>query len=272
MKNSWISIGIFSLMTFSTGSLAQNSIIPIYNAANEFVRIFEEKGYEIVHLDFNNLTPDDFTDETRREFSSSYEYLILAYADKLKLRKIQLELYVSEDNKWKIVKSGVPLTDDFPNTSSLKLSPEKTKNYLIKIIAKEFAPGSNQGRIFFAVGNKLRISSVETSAREYVRWNKNTNNIKYSDYESFKSSFEINVTGHLVKHTIYDNPITYYIKEKGSTEAQEKLGIYSYTCETIGGTSYILTIDIVKKTIMIIEYSEKKILNGYIYHLTGDIM
>jgi hypothetical protein len=272
MKKSLIITGILLYLAFNSKSLAQSSIIPIYNEATEVIKVFEEQGYQIVHLDFNILTLVDPTEETRRSFSDLYDYVILAYGDESKLKKIKLELYISENTGWKNVSTGKPLMDNTNPTAFLTLTPTEIKDYLIKIVAEEFASGSKSGRIFFAVGNKLRKSSVESSARESVRWNRNTNNLKYSDYQSFSSTFEISVAEHLVKHTIYDTPIIYYIKEKGSTEAQEKLGIYTYTCETIGGTPYILTIDTVQKTLMIIEFTGKTVLNGYVYHLNGDIM
>lgn len=272
MKKSFIITGIILLLAFNPDGLAQNSINSIYNTANEVIKIFEEKGYEIVHLDFNILTSDDPTEETRRNFSSSMDYFIVAYGDELKLKKIQLELYVYENNKWEIVSSGVQLTENSANTSYLTLSPKETKNYLIKVFAGEFQPNSKQGRFFFAVGNKPQKASIESSAREYVTFNSKRNNLKYSNYEYFTSSFEINVGQHLVKHNINSTTIVYYINKKGSTEAQEKSGIYAYTCETVGGTPYILTIDTMQKTITIIEFTEKTIMNGYVYHIIGDII
>jgi serine/threonine protein kinase len=111
----------------------------------------------------------------------------------------------------------------------------------------------------------------ETSARENVKWMTKSNVISYGNSENFRSNFEINLTKHFVKHTIQGKSTSYSILVKGSTKSQEKTGEYSYTSETQNKTKYLIVINMTKKTIMIIESTGGTELNGYLYHLIGDI-
>lgn len=252
--------------------IAQNSIKPILTKASDAIKIFEDQGYETVHLDFNILTLADPSDETRRSFNRDFSYVIFAYGDQDRLNKIEIELYVAQDKEWKFVDRGAPISENAIYTSYLTLQPEDTKNYLVKVVAKEFNPNSKQSRFFFAVGNKSRKSAIESSSRETVTWNIKSNKFKYDNYQSIESTFELNVTDHQVVHTIYGAKVIYYIKEKVTTEEQENAGVYIYTCETTAKTPYLLKIDTKNKQLMLIKYSGKKVEEGYVYFLKTNIL
>ncbi len=273
MKKIVFITGIIAI-SFHSLCLAQdkNSVKSIYNVANNEVEVLEEWGYEIVHLDFNSLSVNAPSIDTRRDFSKEDECIILAYGDSLRFNKIQLELYIAENDDWKLVGTGEPLTEDTPFTSYLVINPDKTKNYRVNVVASGFAANTTAGRFFFVVGNKAGKLNIGSNSREYVKWKVAKNDLKYSNYQPYTSTFEINIADNLIKQTVYGTITTYYIETKGTTEEQEKQGIFTYTGYDSYGKTYLFKIDTVLKTIMIIEYNNKNVMFGYIYYLTGDIL
>ena len=67
-------IVVLFILVFEFSTLAQNSILPIYKMASDFVAVYEEKGFETVRLDFNILTTNDLIENTRRKLYKDYEY------------------------------------------------------------------------------------------------------------------------------------------------------------------------------------------------------
>ena len=260
---------IFLLTLFHPNiSRAQQSILPIYELSKIYINALEKEEFEIVHIGYNILTATDKSEDSRRNFHKSYEYVIAAYGDE-NIKKIKVELFKSVNSKWELVKEGQAF-DKNDYISYLSYKPTETASFLIEVTAVEFEIGKSSGRFFVAIGNKENLLTLTTSKREEMEYNTKNKKVKNENIGNFNSTFTL--VNEMFIHNYSSYTVNYTITENLTTDADIKDGLYLYNVENEYKTAYTIMIDTVNKTILVMKKSPKKdhILTGHKYYFTGN--
>lgn len=106
------------------------SMKPILAAAFPAIQIVEEKGGEIVRMEFDIIQTEKIT---YRELHAGVEYGIFVFGD-YRIKDIDLVLYKSIRNEWVEIKRDT----DRSSTASVEIEPSFTGLYAIKVIAYKF--------------------------------------------------------------------------------------------------------------------------------------
>ncbi len=265
-----IAITIFLQAFYCT---AQESIDAIFSDAKEFVTEMEKHGFEVVHLDFDYLTESDNVVDTRRYLHPDYMYAIAAYGDPDRIGKLRVKLYEDDDGDWDYVDQGEML-EDMPNTSAVYITPEEGNSYMISVYADDFEYGVSDGRYFLIVVNQEVSSAVTIScyAEEDYHFNIKNLNEKTSNYKYRSSTFEIDPdTGDILHKTSYSTKKYTLVQDKSADETREKF--LTYQIEDTYGKLYVMQIDLVNKTITVLDAvpdKGKNVFYGTRYYVTSE--
>ncbi|MCB0530465.1 MAG: hypothetical protein KDC61_19340 [Saprospiraceae bacterium] len=133
-------IGIFLCDHAAAQCINGTKSYPIYKKGAELVSAIDEKGMEIVRIEYDLI----FTSkETFRQLTSDWEYVIFAFADD-GVKDVDLKIYEYDSmlEKYTLVKKD----NSTEGTAVLSIKPEKTGLYKIEVIAYEFHEGYNAAR------------------------------------------------------------------------------------------------------------------------------
>lgn len=128
---------VFVLSLPMTGILAQpkegTSMKPILTDALAYIQTSEDKGFEIVRMEFDIISD---TKSTFRTLQEGWNYVILAFGD-YRIEDIDIEIYKDVDGTWTLIKKDAAAIAN----ASVIITPSSTGMYRIDIKAYKFGPG-----------------------------------------------------------------------------------------------------------------------------------
>lgn len=246
----------------------QESFNKLYDYAKSFAAEMEKLGYEVVHLDFDILTSSDNKEYVKRSLYSDYEYAIAAYGDPDIFKSIRITLSESVNNEWKSIEEGQAL-NNWTNISAFHVLPDEDKNYLITIYADQFMSQEKEGRFFLFIGHKAGAIVINSYAQEDYKVNSKTGKEYPSNYRGTDSEFKIYLSKSEIEHKrayVTDR----YKLVKNATSEDDK-DFITYQIQDKYGKKYAFQINLTRKTIIIVESSNRKnILVGKRYYFSGN--
>lgn len=259
-------IVIISLLILAARlAYAQNSIEPLFNYSKALVNELEKLKYEMVYVDMNILTESDNTEENIRMFAPGNDYVILAYGDPERIKKIKVRLYESRNAKWELAHEGEPLTPEgfatMQYTSSLKFNTKESNNQLIQVEATEFKDGNSSGRFVIVIGHQptAPVAVQLRSARcQDVKLTKKNEIVNVGGSHRCESLFT--VTAGSIIHEKGNKIVVYKIKTSKEVE-----GGFLYTVEDDRYASYAILLTTGSGTLDIFKATNDKSLGGVRY-------
>jgi hypothetical protein len=116
------------------------SMMPIVDGIYETIQSLEDKGYEIVRIEYD-LIFQTRAKETIRGFAQNYKYGILAIGD-YRVEIIGLNIYTKRsDGSWEFLRTG----QREGNTSSVVLEQDEWTEYKIEVVGGQFVEGYEAG-------------------------------------------------------------------------------------------------------------------------------
>lgn len=130
-------IAVIFILLGSLSLNAQNSDITmkdIYQEGLEYLQILEDKhNQEIVHIEYDLIFN---TKETKRGFSSDYQYMVFAFADH-RVEDLDITIFKETFKGWVQVEKDTKSD----NTPLVFFKPEDSGTYKIEIKAYKFKSG-----------------------------------------------------------------------------------------------------------------------------------
>lgn len=237
---------------------AQTPMQSIHESGREIMKVIEDRGHELVHLEFDILSSTVPSKSVIRTLSSDYTYQVGVLGGE-GISDIDLTVYKLRGDNWVRIldldtDESYELTEGFIPDADL---------YRFLIVADEFAPGANGGHFSLVVSHDLPTavpSPVSTSDARYKIITTETSKGYYiieTDREKITSSGEEYNTW-----TIYESPsggFTKFQQRAGRTprmfeitEPLENSGenkIFSYKATDDNGEVCLLFLNLNKSTI-----------------------
>jgi hypothetical protein len=120
-----------------TGILAQpemgTSMKPILTDALSYIQTAEDKGFEIVRMEFDIISD---TKSTYRTLIEGWTYAVIAFGD-YRISDIDIAIYKDVDGTWTLIQKD---NAEAANASVI-IKPSSTGMYKIDILAYKFVPG-----------------------------------------------------------------------------------------------------------------------------------
>jgi hypothetical protein len=150
MKKYLIVLITMSFLLLSLGLSAQegSSMASIYLKAAKYVKAFEDKGLEVVRLEFDIISKTELEKFTVRGLNSSYTYYIIASGDD-RIKDLDVELGKLADQK--VIKSEV----SDKNIEVLIYKPTESDEFFINVKAVTFENGQRAGHFVLIVAHDL---------------------------------------------------------------------------------------------------------------------
>ncbi len=275
MKHLKISIILLFFTLLTTNTIGQTSVQKVYNSGFLVTKAIEEKGLEVVHLEYNMLSDTLASKSLQRYLTTGYEYIIMAFGGD-EIKDLDIKIYKDIPEKWKYITED----DSEDNFATAKVIPDSTKKYLIKIFANEFEQGKSAGYYGLVIAHSIAKSKTEQKSGhkkiakpDISNLNISTNKSQYANYidkkinvissENSATLFKINAEVTQIKHSTETASSTYFINSKSY---DEELGTWKLNVVSDVGNNYTYLLNLSDKKITTVIKEDGK-TNLLIFHI-----
>jgi len=240
-------------------SVGQTTIKSIYQQGREAAKLIEEKGLEVVHIEYDILSSSSTTKSLQRSLSANYEYLLIAFSTD-DITDLDIKLYKDIPNDWEFIDEQ----DSEGNFATVSVTPDSTKTYLIKVYANQFkqyqsagyyglliAHGSKSDKADYSELSNLGISTNETQYGVYE-----DEEIKINNTVETSTLFSFNKKLTQFIHKTETISSTYFINSK---EYDASNNTYTLGVMSDAGNKYTYMINLENKTITALIVKDDKI-------------
>lgn len=254
---------------FSNTAYCQSSIKVTYEMGQEVVKMLEEKGFEVVHVEYDVLSTAKTTKSLQRNLSSGYEYFIIGFGND-NIPDLDIKLYKDIPDEWEFTAED----DSDNNAASVKVTPAESKLYLIKVLANEFAENQTAGYYGLVIAHHspdvdedVEVVNSDNNSNnnnsELANLSISTNQTQYGVYENedvninktveTATLFKFNANLSQFQHTNETISSTYFINSK---EYDDEDGIWTLEVVSDVGNKYTYLINLTTKTITAVIFED----------------